>query len=597
MTDDATRQVDQPKAESTAGAATGATPVDGVPTTTPVVAASAGSASRARWAIGLGVAGVVIAATIGAVMLLGARPTPEALRYLPGDTAMVLEIRMDLPGDQLQKLGNLLAHFPGFQDQSTLPEKIDEALSRLVETESAELDYQTDIKPWLAGPAFIGVSVPDDLGEPAGDHAPLVSATTNGGVDCATVIDGAVTHETYRGLDIVTGAEGKLSCVIDGRQALLGDPAAIRAGLDAKADGTGIDRSARYGAARAALTGDQLGSIYVDGAAIEGALPDPSLPAALSGLAALQDLAGPVPAWTIVGLRAEDDAIVMDTIAATEPADPATAGSAATQAPLALPPTHPSVLTGMLPAETILLVEHQGTGVALQNLLTRLDSVPELAPALGMLDGVGGGDQLVGWIDDAGIAVLGGSTPSGGLLLVARDEAAATERVVTIRNLLTFAGAGGGLEVTETTVAGVAVTTVAITDPGAFIPPGSIPGGVPSMDAPIQFSFAAKGKVILVGVGEGFMTTVLNVQAGASLADQARYRATLGRGLANSRASVFVSVPAAIDLVEGFVPAEELSQWQTDYVPYVEPFEVVSMTSSEDESTRRSRLVVTVSQP
>ena len=33
------------------------------------------------------------------------RPTtPEALKYIPGDAAMVVEVRMDLPGDQMQKL-------------------------------------------------------------------------------------------------------------------------------------------------------------------------------------------------------------------------------------------------------------------------------------------------------------------------------------------------------------------------------------------------------------------------------------------------------------------------------------------------------------
>jgi hypothetical protein len=554
--------------------------------------------SRARWLIGLGVFGIALAGTIGAIILLGARPTPEALRYLPGDTAIVGEIRMDLPGDQLQKVGNLLAHFPGFQDQAILPDKIDEALSRLVSSAGGGVDYRVDIKPWLAGAAFFSAAMPDPS-DPDAKPAPLVSATTNGAVDCGAAIEGTVSHETYRGLDLVVSADGMLACVIDGNQALLGDLAAIKAGLDAKADGTGMDRSEEYRTARAALAGDQLATFYVDGSAFEAVMPQPSLAAPMPAIGALQGLAGEIPAWMIVGIRAEDDALVMDTIASAEPVAPPTAGAAPTHSALPLPPTHPSAITTMLPADTIAFFEHQGTGVALRNLLTKLEGIPELAPSLGMLDAVGGGEQLIDWIDDAGIAVLaGGGTPSGGAFLVARDEGAAADRVSTIRSLLAFAGGAQGIEIAETTIAGVTVTTVTVTDPSAFIPPGSIPGGgVPSLDVPIQLSFAAKGRVILVGVGEGFMPSVLNVQPGSSLADQVPYKAALARGLGNSRASMYVGIPAAIDLVEGFVPAEELTRWQSDVLPYIEPFQVVSMTASEDESTRRSRVVITVSNP
>ena len=50
------------------------------------------------------------AIAIGAILLFGSRPVPEALKYIPADAAVVVELRPELPGDQLQKLGNLLAH-------------------------------------------------------------------------------------------------------------------------------------------------------------------------------------------------------------------------------------------------------------------------------------------------------------------------------------------------------------------------------------------------------------------------------------------------------------------------------------------------------
>ncbi|MEO7663613.1 MAG: hypothetical protein ABIV26_00685, partial [Candidatus Limnocylindrales bacterium] len=97
--------------------------------------------SRARWLIGGGIAVAAVAALVLIVSFLGGRPLPEALRYIPADSALVVEIRPELPGDQRQHLGNFLAHFPGFADQSILGQKIDEALGRMIRSSGAPLDY------------------------------------------------------------------------------------------------------------------------------------------------------------------------------------------------------------------------------------------------------------------------------------------------------------------------------------------------------------------------------------------------------------------------------------------------------------------------
>ena len=262
MTDDATRPTetppsdDQPGPGSTAGEP-GTTPAPeaaGTSTMDTIMAGSSGpaasSAGRIRWLIALGVAALAIAVAIGAILVLGGRPTPEALKYIPGDAAVVAEVRMDLPGDQMEKVGNLLSHFPGFKDQTTLTDKIDEALSRLVTSSGAGgVDYKTDIKPWLSGPAFIAMRAPDGS-EPgnASLNGAVISATTTGTVSCdAPFKDMTVTHETYHGLDLALA--GKLACAIDGHQALIGDAQSVRNALDAHAGGTGIDRSDRYRAA------------------------------------------------------------------------------------------------------------------------------------------------------------------------------------------------------------------------------------------------------------------------------------------------------------------------------------------------------------
>lgn len=608
MTDDQTRPViTQPGTEpliggptlATEGAAAGPAPTSTVTATPPTT-----GSNRTRWAIALAVAAGAIAVAIAGFLLLAGRPTPEALRYIPADSAVVIEARFELPGDQLQKLGNLLAHFPGFQDQSTLTDKIDEALSRLVTAGSeGGVDYRGDIKPWVSGPLFVGVGAPKDAAD--GSTTPssiVISATTNGAAGCDQVLEGqTVQRESYKGLEIqfvsrgdLPSPSGDLACVVDGRQVLFGDPASVKAGLDAKAGNSGVDRTDRYRAARGSLAGDQVATIFVSGAALDRMLagPMPSLGTELPGFGSLQVFGSAVPEWAIAGLRVEDDAIVVDTAAAPMPA--ATGGPSL----LPLPATHPGVLAAMAPSNTILLIEDQGTGVTLQNTLARVKDIPDLAEPLAMLNGLGGADELAGWITDLGVVVTGGDAPGGGLVLFAADDAAATQRYETLTGLIGLMGLGGGLEVRKSTISGVSVTTVVINDLGSLVPPGSVPGDVTIPETgPIELSIAARGRAVIVGSGEGFMTSLLGVQPGSSLADQDAYKRALARALPSSRTSVYVGVPAALVLVEGMIPAEELAQWESDIAPYVDPLESVAISITTDASTGRSRLVITVRQP
>jgi hypothetical protein len=303
-------------------------------------------------------------------------------------------------------------------------------------------------------------------------------------------------------------------------------------------------------------------------------------------------LTGPIPDWTIAGVRAEDSSLVVDSVAA--PVVPAATGPSL----LPLPATHASVLAPMLPADTLVFVEHQGTGVALQNLLAKLQTVPQLQSALQTLDGLGGSGKLVGWVDDAGIAVsVHGTTPDAAVLLVAKDEASASTTVGSLATILALMGQSNGLTVKTSAIGAVTVTTVTITDLGALVPAGSVPGLTIPATGPISFSIAAHGKVVILTSGEAAMTAILNVAAGASLADDATFKLAGQRGLANSRTTVYVAAGTAVDLVDGFLPADELAKWKSDVKPYLDPLEAVSMTATEDATATRSRLVVSVSKP
>jgi Protein of unknown function (DUF3352) len=584
MTDDLTQPIETPNAGSLTTDGAVAQPVAAVPVT---VTPQGGG--RMRWAVAIGVAGLAIVAAIGAVILFGQQAAPSALAYIPGDAAIVTEVRLDLPGDQMQKLGNLLAHFPGFADQATLAAKLDEALGNLVQSASdGKANYVTDLKPWVNGPLFVGILDLSMTTTTAASAPPdvVISATTNGGVSCATLFKNETpTHETYQSLDLVLNAAGTMACVVDGHQALLGNPATVRKALDAKAAGTGMDKSASYTAARKALGGDRLATLYFDGAALQKLIPATTQ----AGIPDVSALMGQVPSWLMTGVRAEDDGFVLDYVGA--PVPPATGPSLVADVP-----AHPSVIAPMVPGDTLLFVEAQGAGVSIQNLLTKLHQVPELAEALKTLDGLGSPSDLVGWIDDAGVTVsMHGTTPDVAVLLVAKDEAAVTSRVASLKTLLALAGPNNGIDVKSSSINGIDVTTVTIADVGALIPSGSVPGGATlPTTGPISFSIAANGKVLILTSGEAAMTALLGATADSSLAANAAFKHAGTLGLPTAQTTVYLAAGAGLELAKGFLSADQLATYQKDAAAYLAPLEGVLFQAANDANGSRSRIVVTV---
>jgi hypothetical protein len=614
MTDDVTRPIETPipgdeptdaiGVDSATAPEPGPEPATTPTGTQPVLTAAAPGPSRWRWVVGLGVVGLAAVIAIAAFMVLGSKPAPEALKYIPADSVVVVEIRPDLPGDQLQKLGNLLAHFPGFKDQSTLPDKLDETLSRLVgQATQGQADYRADLKPWLSGPAFFALpSTGISAANPSSFSRGLLSLTTTGTVGCDKPLkDLVVSHETYKGLDLAIASERNTACVFDGRQALLGDPVSIRAAIDAHAGGTGLDKSATYQKARASLKTDQLFTLYIDGkgylSMISSMLQDVSgVPGVGTGL--MPGLPMTFPEWAMEGLRVEDDAIVVDAFTAAQL--PPSAGSSPLPSLLAVPPAHASVLAPLAPANTLAFVEVQGAGVGLQNALTMLQASPSLAPALQMLNGAGAG-AFLGTLDDIGVMVVGGADgPTGGLMLVAKDEATASQEASTLLGLIAFAGIGNdNIRTREATVGGVTVTTVTISDLGSLVPPGQLPPGVQvPADATVEFSVATRGKVLIIGTAESFMNAVLEMQPGQGLVDQDVYKRATSRALAGSRLTMYVGIRDIIALAEKQLSGDELARWQSDLKPYFAPFEAVSVTSSgTSDGGGQARISLSVGNP
>jgi Protein of unknown function (DUF3352) len=566
---------------------------------------AAAGATRARWLIAAVVVVAALAVVAGAAILLGSRQTPEALSYVPADMMVVTELRMDLPGDQLQKVGNLLAHFPGFKDQSTLGQKITESLSKLTTRASnGTVDYATKIQPWLAGPLFAGFAL--DPQHPDQPHAVLV-ATTDGTADCAAMLPGGKTAP-LGSLTMTTNADGTEACVRDGRFGLLGTPTSIQAALDAHSKHTGVDTDSTYRAARDALGGDRLATAYVSGR-LYTELPEmmKNLPSASPGSSSLPasnpfaqlGASAAFPSWAIFGVSAEDDAIVEDTVVGP-PQAAAGAASHGVASPLPSlltpPPDHASTIAGLVPGDTLALAETHGVGIGIENVLTIARSRPDLQSTFAQVDStlaaLGGAQQLVGWVDDLGVVVMpDGSTVAGGVILTAADDATATARAQQLLGFVRIAALSANLQTRDVTIGGVNVTLIE-GDLGALAPSLGAPVNGPS--GTLSIAVAVKGSAVYIGSGETFAHKVLELAPGSSLADQAGYKALVQRTADKSAGSLYVAGGRAIALVEPLLPAQEKASFETDIKPYVDPFDSVYAAVWRQGDLTRARLLVTV---
>ncbi|MEO8208058.1 MAG: hypothetical protein ABI598_03400 [Chloroflexota bacterium] len=550
-----------------------------------------GSADRRRrWLIAGAISIVVALGAVAAAFVLGARPLPEAYRYLPADSAFVIEVRPELPGDQRANLGSFLAPFPGFADQSRLTDKLDEAFDRLVRAASAgDVDYATQVKPLLAGPLVAGVPA-DALGSMAGGDGSargLVVATTSDGTTCETIFGATTSLESHRGVSI-QGIGDMGACAIDARFLLVGDVASVKAGLDAQRDHSGLDTRTSFTSTRARLDSNQLVIGYVDGSAL-GDLAG-TLGTTL-GIGSTAD--GTMPAWLVAGLRVDGDALILDVQTEGHPA--ADLGSGVpTEAPAS-----ESAFASILPSNTVGLAEVHGAGASLQRLIAQLQAQPsgalggdQLQAALGVLSGTSG---LTTGIEDVGVAVFAGDAPGGAILVRSKDELTATAQYTQIRNLLALASVGTDITLRDTDHGGVQITTVDLGNLGTLIGGLGLPTDVPVGDASASFSMAVDGTILIVGLGDGTVERILDVSAGSGLAASPVYRRLMELTGSSGNLQGFVAVDAVLGLIEqGALTDTDLEAYRRDMKPYLDHLAGAGVTSTDSSTGGRIRLVIVV---
>jgi hypothetical protein len=565
-----------------------ATPGAPIPTTQP--------RSRMRWLAALVIVALIVGVTaVATLSLIGSSPTSTVVRYVPADSVAYGELRLDLPGDQRQKIGEFLSKFPGFADQAALDSKLDEVLDRLLtQGTDGKQTYTRDIKPWFDGElAFSMGPLPADptaLQAPGSKVSPrallLLSvkdeALARSWFTKALTDKGVTgTPETYQGVALTTftspdDAQAQAAFgIVDGKVAIVGDLASVKTAIDTKG-ASPLAKDPGFVAAKAALAGDDLGFAFVDlrtllSAAVARTKSMASTPPLNEALLAL------VPDWAAFRLRVEGDALVMDSAmphvdAAPGPADNRANGVAA-----------------YAPPSTIAFAAGNDYGATLTETIALYRKDPALADVFKSIDQaanlLGGVDKSVGWMGDTGLVIArNGDSVEGGIVSIPKDAAAGRQLLTTLRSFATLGCAQYGITVREEQHAG---TTITIVDLGTAADLGALAGGLGGLPVPsgapsdlptghVEISYAAPDGAIIIGSSPDFVRHALDAGAGESLADDTRFTALVGRVGAAHTAISFVDVAAVRALVEGQLgkaTPKERADYEESVKPFLTPFD------------------------
>ena len=592
---------------ATAAPAVVAVPQPVQPTT---ATAKSGRGGRLRLVAAAAVVAVVLGATVAvAALLTGATSQASVLRYVPQDTIVYGELRLDLPGDQRQAASAFLSKFPGFADQAALDTKLDEALDQLIgKATDGKQSFTTDIKPWFGGEVAFAVGpLPKNVlsgnASAAADARALLlvsvkdqAAATAWFTDVLSDTGATSTTETYAGtqLTIVTPAGDKAMtaafAILGGNVAVAGDVTSVKAAVDTNGSQS-LASDPNFKTAEASAKGDYFGFAYINTKALAASALAASGSLGTDMPAIGTSVAGLVPDWTAYHLRAESDALVG---VATNPHVDGGFGPTTNRV---------NKVVDHVPSTALVLVAGNDVGATGTGAIAELGKAPSLKDGLDAIDGVagvfGGVPEALGWIGDAGFVVnQAGSDLEGGLVIVPTDPAKATTFFTTVKSFIALGGASAGLTVRDEAYGDATITIVSV-DLGSL---GAIAGGLSGgttdgmklPDGSLELAFAVTDQVVVIGSSPDFVKHVLDTDAGSSLASDAGFQASVGRVGKDVTGLTFVDIASARTLVEGTMPADERAKYEKDVQPFLEPFDAFGMTTTVGGDLDTTTTVITV---
>jgi len=571
---------------------------------------------RLRWAAAIAVVALVIGVSAAAAALLtGASSTATVLGYVPADTIVYGEVRLDLPGDQKQAVGSFLSHFPGFADQASLDSKLDEVLDDLIrDASNGQQTYTGNIKSWFEGELAFGVGpLPAASSLSRGDDSALRSiralalVSVKDPVAAQAWFDAAFaktaiarTDVTYGGTTMATfpaqaGIEYAYA-VVDGKVVVFGDIASVKAAIDTKGNG-GFAKEPGPKTAIDSASGDHVGFLYV-------ALR-PLLDWSNDAQKATSDFAGGsmatqvlsdsllklVPDWTAYWLSFDNDAIVME---ATAP-----------RPQTALGPTEnrTSTIAAHIPGTAVFASVSNDYGKTIKQALDLYAAEPQFKPMLDQVNQglglIGGPDAAFGWVGDTALVVNDSNgTPEGGLIVAPTDKDAPGRLVTALKTFLALGGAEKGITIRDEVYQGTTITVVDLGDvaklsgeASAGFPPELMPAG-----SHLEIAVAVTDDVVVIGTGPEFVKHVLDTNSSNSLASTDSFKKLSDRA-GKGTSALYLSIDTIREMYEkaiGSKDAASYKKYQTEIEPFLKPFDSLYLGSSISGDLSKATLYITV---
>jgi hypothetical protein len=469
--------------------------------------------------------GITAAAVVAGYLFLFSAAVDRAATLAPANTAFYVNVYLQPSTGQQMNLSELIGRLPGFADDASLDEKVDQVVQNLLS--GTGIDYRDQVKPWL-GSQIALAGWPGDDG--VTEAQPVIIAevkdpdAARAAVADLVAAEGSFEAETHEGVEIQVSTSGAYAFV--GEMLVIGpDATVIRPVIDTHGGSDSLADRADFRQTMDALEPDHLAAIFLDLAAVGEA----------SG--ASEQLAGVSTAGAV--LVAERDGL---RLSGSAPYDRAQADPSA-QAGFALG-GEPSSLVDWMPDDTIAEIVVFGLRQTLEDAEEAVGATPEGEELGGMLDtarvlaafglGINLDDDVLPLFDrEVAIAISGidGDLPTGQLLLRPSDPEAAASALDRIADGLSAVGA-----TRETVSSGsVEVTVLSLPDTG-------------------EVAYTVVDGIVILGLrADDVAAAVDSHAAGASLGTSERYTRTFEVAGTRAGNEGFVDVGAVVDLLGGGV--------------------------------------------
>src|SRR5688500_15065504 len=464
------------------------------------------------------------AAFLAGYLLLFSASTDRAAALAPANSAFYVNIYLQPSTGQQMNLGGLIGRLPGFADEASLDDKVDQVVQNLLGATDLGLDYEEQVKPWLGNQVAIA-SWPSeaDAVEPTAVLIAEVKDRSLAETSVAEMVSqggAGVTAQAYQGIDIQVADGGAYAFV--GEMLVVGESSdGIEAVVDAEGGADSLAERADFRATMADLPADHLASVFID----------------LAAIAEATDTADQLSALSTAGaaLVAERDGLRLSGSAPFNVEDAASSSTAGFGLG-----GEPSSLVDWMPADTVAEVVVFGLRQTLEDAEEAAGELPEGQEITSALDtirtiaafglGIDLDADVLPMLDREGaIAVSGidGDLPRGQLLLRPADPEAAEAALERIVERLAATGASTSTE----TVAGAEITVLAIPQAG-------------------EVAYAVRDGIIILGLGSESVGSALQAHAdGHALGGTPAYTKTFEVAGERAGNEVFVDIGAAAELM------------------------------------------------